>query len=77
MLSHAADRLMDSKSLAQFAGDPSVSVLGVIRRGSVAMELCLLCLLATDRVSALALRFSPTKHIPQPGIQLLKWEGMM
>lgn len=38
MLSHAADRLMDSKSLAQFAGDPSVSVLGVIRRGSVAME---------------------------------------
>lgn len=38
-------------------------------------QLCLLCSLATDRVSVLALRFSPTKCIPQPGIQLLKWEG--
>lgn len=37
-------------------------------------QLCLLSSLATGRVSALALRFSPTKHIPQPGIQPLKWE---
>lgn len=58
----------------------SLPVLGAIGRGPVAMEvlspqLCSLCSLATDSASALALRFSPTKHILQPGIQLLKWEG--
>lgn len=55
--------------------EANVPVLGVIRREFVAMEvftdLFAVCSLATDRASTLALRFSPTKHIPQPGIQLL------
>lgn len=58
--------------------ETSVPVLGVIRRGLLqwkSSQLCLLCSFIPDRTSALALRFSPTKHIPQPGIQLLKWEG--
>lgn len=58
--------------------EANVPVLGVFRRESVAMAVftaLFAVFISYRQASALALRFSPTKHIPQPGIQLLKWDG--